>query len=160
MANIQIKFKTKEFERGLTKLKGNTVRAKKEILGELAIRGMVKARSLAPLDTGQLRSNIKFQIFKDFSKVISFVNKPFAYHLWVNAENRRFGQRDMPTVRLMPPFGDGITDIEYGDTSATTPSGRPYAWTAQPGYFIRTFIFLLKEAPILAKEKEAQIKNI
>lgn len=155
---VEVKFKA-----FLTQLKAdkNLVLTKTtEIHQELADKGKLVAINAAPVFSGALVGNIKAQKSKNFSRILSFTDKPFPYHLWINARNKRFGFKDIPAVRLQKPYGDNKTPVAYGDRKARTRGnkGNPYTWTGEAGYFNKALLFVEKEASRLIKKKEKEIK--
>ena len=110
----------------------NILRAKVKTLRGALQAGARYARRLAPVKTGDLKSNIRvvpIKATKDmtYGSIVSDVNKSFPYHLWVNGN---------------------IKSIRIGNKRRTYASTRH---TGIPGYMNWTFKYVKLIVPATAK---------
>ena|SRR3990167_11229038 len=139
---IVIRSNIKEVREKLKQAKRALGRAAVKTHRGAAFQGQRFARSIAPVETGRLRNNIRIQRYKNStaltSSAISQDSYRFPYHLWVN--------RNIRTIIGRWPYFTNGRRIAYGGASHS-PSGKPIRWTGVPGYFDVTVEMIKKKFP-------------
>jgi len=100
--------------------------------------GKKAAVSMAPAKTGMLKSMIVSTLVNnDRGRLMSSVNSPYPYNLWVNRED---GYELLPVTEIKAPyFLPGQKPFRYGDPSVLTAGRRTVGWSGVPGFFDKTF---------------------